>query len=133
MEKIVSLLGRIFLGLIFFLSGLSKLGNFEGTQQTMMAKGIPMAPLFLYGAILFEILGSLSLMVGYHTRIGIILLGAFLIPTTIIFHGNFADQEQSIHFLKNIAIMGGLLHIWANGPGLYALEKGKPKKFPGMM
>jgi putative oxidoreductase len=117
------LIGRILLGAIFLMSGLNKVTNPEGTQQYMMAMGMTWATtLFYLGAIALELGGAASVMLGYWTRVGAWILIAFMIPTTLIFHSNFADQNQMIHFMKNVAMMGGLLYVATFGPGLISLD-----------
>ena len=120
---VVGLLGRILLALIFVLSGLNKIGNFSGTQQMMAQHGMPYTPLFLIAAILVEVIGGLSVLVGYRARVGAAALALFLIPTTWIFHTNLGDQVQMVMFLKNLSIMGGLLVVVANGSGGFSLDR----------
>lgn len=122
MKQYLPLVGRILLGLIFVMSGFSKMSGFEGTQQHMAAQGIPLTALFLVGTILVEILGGLSVIIGYKARRGAAVLFLFLIPATLIFHTNFGDQTQMIMFLKNLAIMGGLLLVATFGPGPYSVD-----------
>ncbi len=121
------LLGRIGLSAIFLLSGVNKITNWEQTAQYMQAQGMPLVPLFLAGAIVLELVGGLSVLLGFHARLGAALLILFLIPATLIFH-NFwalegqAQQLQMIMFLKNVAILGGLLLIVGMGPGPISLD-----------
>jgi putative oxidoreductase len=76
-----------------------------------------MTSLFLVGAIAVEVLGGLSVILGYKARWGAAVLFAFLIPATLIFHTNFGNQTQMIMFLKNLSIMGGLLFVITHGAG----------------
>lgn len=122
MNKYLFLAGRILLGLIFFLSGVGKIFNFAGTQDYMAAMGMPMTGLFLVAAIIIEIGGALMLFTGFKMEIGAWALMLFLIPATLIFHSNLADQTQMIMFLKNVAIMGGLLNIVSFGAGPVQLK-----------
>lgn len=117
MEKYIPLVARVFLSAIFIQSGMGKITGFSGTLQFMRDNGIPLTEIFLIGAIAFELLGALSVLLGYQTRIGALLLIIFLIPTTLIFHTNFAESMQVTQFLKNLAILGGLLMVFAYGPG----------------
>jgi putative oxidoreductase len=117
-----SLIGRILLILIFLKSGIGKIGNFEGTSQYMAKYGMPLATFFLMGAIFFELVGSIAVVLGYFTRFGAILLIIFLIPTTLIFHTNFSDPIQKIHFLKNVSMLGGCLVLLGTGPGPLSLD-----------
>jgi putative oxidoreductase len=124
-EKIrgyIALLGRIFLVLIFVLSGFNKISNPQATQQYMGAMGMPMTGLFLIGAIFLELVGAASLLLGYWTRLGATMLIIFMIPTTLIFHTNFSDPVQFIMFMKNLSMTGGLLVVLALGPGKLSLD-----------
>src|SRR3989339_161443 len=109
MKNPVPLIARILISAIFLMSGWGKIINPAGTQQYMAAHGMPFAGLLLLGAIILEIGGGLSVLLGYKARWGAIALVVFLIPTTIIFHTKFSEQLQVIMFMKNLAILGGLL------------------------
>jgi len=122
MQRYLPLLGRLLLGLIFVMSGANKITGFEATQQYMEAQGMPATAFFLTGAIVVEILGGLSVIVGYRGRLGAAALVLFLIPATLIFHTDFSDQTQMIMFLKNLSIMGGLLLVTAYGTGPLSLS-----------
>jgi putative oxidoreductase len=124
MPNIYVLVGRILLATIFIMSGFSKVGNFQSTVQYMELHGIPMAPFFLYSAITLEVLGGLSLALGYRAKFGIYMLILFLIPATLIFHGKIGDRSQMVHFLKNLSIMGGLICLLGTGTGKFSLTKG---------
>ncbi|MEX1012943.1 MAG: DoxX family protein [Waddliaceae bacterium] len=116
------LVGRILISLIFLMAGLNKFMNYDATAQMISSKGIEPNALLVYGAGLIEVIGALSLIFGFKTRWGALLLFLFLIPSTFIMHDfwNFSGMEmqnQMIHFLSNLAILGGLLHVIATGPG----------------
>jgi uncharacterized membrane protein YphA (DoxX/SURF4 family) len=122
-----ALVGRILLSVIFLMSGVNKIFDFAGTQAYMAQAGMPYTALFLVGAIVFEVVGGLSLVLGYKTKWGAVLLIVFLIPATLIFHRFWSvppemAQMQMINFLKNIAILGGLLQVAAFGPGRFSLD-----------
>lgn len=116
------LIGRILLVLIFLQSGIGKIDHFEGTAQYMASHGMPYTNFFLVGAIFFELVGSITVILGYFARFGALLLLIFLIPTTLIFHGNFADQIQMIMFMKNVSMFGGCLILLASGAGRFSLD-----------
>ncbi len=120
----IPLVARIFLAVIFLRSGISKILDFSGTQQFMSANGIPLAltGLLLVGSIIFELAGGLSVLLGYKARWGAIALIIFLIPATLIFHTNFAEEMQVIQFLKNLALMGGLLMVVYFGSGPVSVD-----------
>jgi putative oxidoreductase len=115
------LVGRIVLVWIFLMSGIEKIGNFEGTAQYMAKFGMPMTTFFLLGAILLELVGSITIVLGYFTRFGAVLLLLFLIPTTLIFHGA-DDPGQKIQFMKNVSMFGGLLVLLSAGAGRFSLD-----------
>jgi putative oxidoreductase len=117
------LFGRILVVLIFLQSGIEKIGDFQGTAKYMASHGIaPYTNFFLVGAVFFELVGVITLVLGYYARFGAFLLLLFLIPTTIIFHGNFAEQSQMVHFMKNVSMFGGLLVLLAVGAGRFSLD-----------
>jgi len=121
-KALASLIGRVLLVLIFLDSGIGKIGNFEGTAQYMAKFGMSHTSFFLFGAIVFELVGSLSIILGYFTRVGALLILIFLIPTTLIFHTNFGDHIQMIMFMKNVSMFGGCLLLFAVGPGRLSLD-----------
>jgi putative oxidoreductase len=122
MRSYVLLLARVLLGLIFVMSGISKITGFEGTQQYMASYGIPLTAVFLVAAIVVEVLGGLSIILGLWARAGAAMLVLFLIPATLIFHTEFGQRTQMIMFLKNLSIMGGLLLLMVHGTKQYALR-----------
>jgi putative oxidoreductase len=121
-EPWLTLLGRILLSLIFILSGLGKIGDWSGTAGSMAAKGMVAVPFFLTMAILFELGGGLTVLLGFKARLGAWALVFYLIPVSLIFHNFWAftgaeQRMQVINFLKNHAIMGGLLLVALRGAG----------------
>ena len=123
MNTVLPLFGRLLFALIFLVSGVQKIVGF-GTEYTRMAaEGIPLTGVLLVGAIVVEVAGALFLIAGYRTRWAALLLFLYLIPTTLIFHSDFGSPEQVNNFLKNLAIMGGLLFASAHGPGAVSLDQ----------
>jgi putative oxidoreductase len=119
------LVARVGLGVIFLMSGLGKLAAWSGTVAYAGGKGVP-EPL-LAGAVALELLGALSVLAGWKTRWGVAALIAFLAPVTVLFHGFWGAQgaevqAQTIQFLKNVSIAGGLLALAAAGPGSLSLD-----------
>ena len=112
--------GRALLAMIFIMSGLNKIGAYEGTQGYMDAMGVPGAMLPL--VIVLEVLGGLAVLVGWKARESAFLLAGFSIVSAVIFHANFSDQMQMIMFMKNISIAGGFLFIVAQGAGAYSID-----------
>jgi putative oxidoreductase len=120
--------GRILMAAIFLLSGVGKIGNFAGTAGYMASKGVPMTELLLVITIIIEVGSAVMLILGWQARLAAAALFLWMIPVTLTFH-NFwaapADQQmvQQIMFLKNLAMMGGILFIMAFGPGPYSVER----------
>ncbi len=125
-ENYSSLIGRILISAIFLASGLSKISGYEATQGYMDAMGVPGALLPL--VIVFEVVGALAIIVGFKTRIAAFLLAGFSLLSAVLFHFNFADQMESILFMKNVAIAGGFLFLVANGAGYVSIDNGMPKQ-----
>jgi putative oxidoreductase len=115
-----SLAGRSALALIFVLSGAGKLAAYAGTQQYMESAGVPGTLLPL--VILAELGGGLAVIAGLFTRVSAAALAAFSIVAAVLFHADFADQNQMIHFMKNVSIAGGLLLLAAHGAGAWSLD-----------
>ena len=120
-------IGRLCMCAIFIITGVWKFVNFNGVSQEMEAKGFPMVAFFLVTAAIVEILGGLSFLFGYKTRLWAVILMLYLIPVTIIFHDfwNAAEAQkymQIIEFLKNLTIIGGLWDIIGAGPGRISLD-----------
>lgn len=114
---------RVLLSLIFIVSGVMKLTQWSATARFMAAHGLPMVQLLLLGAVVVELLGGLSVMLGVWPRHGAIALFAYLIPVTLVFHAfwrltGIDAQRQGLNFLKNLSIMGGLLVVAATAPSV---------------
>jgi putative oxidoreductase len=126
-SSFLMLLGRFGLATIFLLSGIGKFLDYDNVAGFMASKELGYIPVLLICAALIEIAGALGLIVGLKTRWVAALLFLYLIPVTILIH-NFwqadaaAFEMQRINFLKNLAIMGGLLYVVANGAGRFAMD-----------
>ncbi len=114
--------GRLLMGVLFLLSGIGKLAAPLATQGFIASVGLPL-PVAAYGlATAIEIGGGLALVLGFQTKRVAVAVAIFTVATAIFFHANFADQNQMIHFLKNIAIAGGLLQVAAFGGGRFSID-----------
>lgn len=127
---VLTVAARVMMSLIFLMSAVgNKIPNFEGVSQYMAGEGVPAAKLLLAGAIVFLLVGSASVILGYQARIGAALLLVFLVAATYYFHDfwTFADaaarQQQTIQFMKNLGLMGAMLFIIANGAGPWSLDQ----------
>jgi putative oxidoreductase len=123
------ILSRVLLSLVFVMSAVGhKIPNFEGVARYMGSEGVPYPQFLLAGAIVFLLFGSASIILGYHVRFGASLLIVFLVLATYFFHDFWtvtdphAQQEQLIHFMKNLALIGAMLFIATNGAGAGSLD-----------
>jgi putative oxidoreductase len=121
--RYLPIVGRLMIGLPFAFSGFGKLATYEKTTAAIAAVGLLLPPLAYAFAVAIELGGGLLLVVGYQARAMAIALAVFCIIAAISFHNNFADQNQMIHFLKDVMIAGGLLQIAAFGAGALSLDR----------
>jgi putative oxidoreductase len=124
-QKVAELAGRVLLSSLFLVSGLGKMAAYAATAGYMASLGVPGALLPL--VIATEVLGAILIIVGWKTRVVAFLLAGFSLLTALVFHSNFADQNQATHFLKNVAIAGAFLLLMANGAGPLSLDRRRAK------
>lgn len=117
-----ALAGRVLLSAIFILSGLSKVSAPAGMIGYIESVGLPFPALALTLAILIELVGGIALVLGYRTRLVAAGLALFSVVTALAFHNQLGDQNQFIHFFKNLAMAGGLLQVVAFGGGRFSLD-----------
>ena len=127
------LIGRILLSAIFILAGLNKITGFDGTANYMASKGLPMTEVLLVLTIVIELGGGILLLVGWHARWAATALFLFIIPVTFIFHPFWSmDGQEAVaqyhKFMKNLAIMGGMMYVMVYGAGPLSLGKDHCKK-----
>jgi len=130
LQNSAALAGRILLALIFIISGYGKIGGYAGTAGYMASKGLPMVGVLLTLTILVEFGGGLLIALGWKARWVAAVIFLFLIPVTLVFHNPAGlapaeAQQQMIQLLKNLSIMGGMLGLFAFGPGGYSLDAAK--------
>jgi putative oxidoreductase len=118
----VAAFGRLLIASLFLLSGLGKIAAPAMTQAYIASTGLPLPVAGYLIAVVVEISGGLLLMVGYRTTSVAIGMAVFTFATAVFFHHDFADQNQMVHFLKNIAIAGGLLQVAAFGAGSFSID-----------
>ncbi|MCB0568774.1 MAG: DoxX family membrane protein [Phaeodactylibacter sp.] len=123
MKDITDLLGRAMLSFIFLYEAYDSIFYFRETKDKMSFYGLTWnQDMLLVGAIILLLLGGVMLLLGYRTGMATVMLLMYWVPVTFIVHSFWNDPEparrlQSILFMKNIAIMGGMLMVWANGAG----------------
>jgi putative oxidoreductase len=118
----VALIARLFVSSTFLLFGYGKLTGFAGTQAYMGSLGLPAPAFVTVLAIIIEIGGALLLLTGYKTRLVSFGLALYVLLSAFIAHAHFGDLNQYQHFMKNMAIVGGLLALAAFGGGAYSLD-----------
>ena len=128
LRNLFALIGRIALAAIFIKSGYGKIGSFEGTVAAIGAAGLPLPQVGAVIAIVVELIGGLALALGFKTRWVALALALFTLVAGLFFHNYWAlaaDKQigQSIHFWKNISIMGGMLVVAAFGAGRFSIDK----------
>ncbi len=119
--------GRLLLAFMFVFSGVGKIGSYAGTAGYMAAKGLPFPELLLPLVIAVEVGGGLMLVFGWHARLAAFALCGFTFLAALVFHNFWAvpgdqAQNQMIHFMKNVTIMGGMMYVMAFGAGPLSLD-----------
>jgi putative oxidoreductase len=123
--------GRVLLALMFIMAGFSKLGNIEGTAGYIASGGLPMASVLAVVVGLLELLGGLAIAAGFQARWAALALGLFTLAATVLFHKFWAvpaeqAMVQQLMFMKNLAVAGGLLFVFAMGAGPASLDTRRP-------
>ncbi|SNR79244.1 putative oxidoreductase [Methylobacillus rhizosphaerae] len=116
------LTGRALLAAIFLISGFGKLADPTGTIAYITSVGAPFPELGYAIALLVEIPLAAALLLGYRTQITATLIALFTLATAFMFHFDFSNQLQTIMFLKNLAITGGLLQVAVFGAGRLSID-----------
>ena len=129
MKGIADLLGRIFIGIIFFYEVLDTLFFYETTKDTMTSYGLTWGQdTFLIAALILMSIGALLVFIGYFARVGAVFLLLYWIPYTFIVFSFWNDppdlqRMNALHFMRNLAVAGGLLLLLANGSGKYSVRR----------
>ena len=118
----VAVTGRVLLAAIFLWSALGKILDPASALGYIGSVGLPFPQLSLATAIFVELVGGIALVLGYRTKLVAAVLALFSIATALAFHSAFGDQNQVIHFFKNIAMAGGLLQVAAFGAGPISID-----------
>ena len=118
----IQLVGRVLISVIFLISGYWKISAPRGTIDYIASAGLPFPQLGFGIAVLVEFGCAIALIGGYHTRFVAAVLAIFSIAAALSFHNNLADQDQFVHFLKNLAMAGGLLQLVGFGAGAISLD-----------
>jgi putative oxidoreductase len=124
----LALIGRLLLTPMFLLSGYAKIGGFTGTAGAIASKGLPMSEALAIAALVVELVGGVMIVLGWKTRWAAVALAAFTAFASYFFHSFWAMPEaqqmtQQLFFMKNLAVIGGLLLLVAFGPGAWSVDK----------
>lgn len=119
-SKFIYPAGRTALGVLFFVSGLFKVFGFAGVAGWMASAGLPFASVLLVATIGVEVIGGALLITGFKAKWGAVALALFLVPATLVFHAFWNAepaqfQDQLTAFMKNLAILGGMLLLIERG------------------
>ena len=123
----LSLVGRLLMAVLFLPAGISKIAGFAGTVGYIASKGVPLPEVAAIIAIIIEVVGGIALTLGFKTRWAALALAAFTLVATVMFHNYWtlpAEQQmmQQLMFMKNIAVIGGLLTLAAWGAGAWSVD-----------
>ena len=121
-QPAVAAAGRVLLAALFLVSGVQKLFVPDMIQGYISSVGLPF-PTLVYGiTVVIEIGAGALLLVGFRTRLTAWVLAAFTVAAALLFHRALGDPNQFVHFAKNLAIAGGLLHIAGIGAGAFSVD-----------
>lgn len=129
-ENVTNLIGRVLIAGLFLPAGFSKLMGFEGTVGYFSSLGLVVPSVLAVAVIVLEILGGVTLLLGYKTRITAVILALFTLGASIIGHAYWsvpADQVfiAKLLFYKNLAIIGGLVILASTGSGQLSMDRKK--------
>ena len=127
-RDVAALVGRVLLAVMFVVAGYGKITGYEGTAGFMASVGLPMVSVLLPLTILVELGGGIALIVGWKARWAALALAAFTLVASLVFHNFWAMQGDAamtnqLFFMKNIAVIGGMLMVFAFGPGRYSIDR----------
>jgi putative oxidoreductase len=127
MRALTDPLARILISTIFLLSGIMKLMHFNGTAGMLAQKAIPLPTVAAAIVILIELVGAIMIIIGWQTKLAAAVQFVYLVPVTVMYHNFWAappemHDMQMVNFLKNVAIMGGLLILATRGAGASSVD-----------
>ena len=140
LDNVVLLAGRLLLAWIFVHEGVFLITNFDAASAGMAKLGVP--GLALIPTIALQLLAGIAIAVGWHARLGAAMLGLFCLATAVLFHTNFANRNELLHFEKDLAIAGGMFVLMLGGAGRFPVDTcaghrrrffRSPSSSPGLM
>ena len=110
-QRLLLLVGRSLLGLYFIIPGIMKITGWSGTVEYMAAQGVPLIPVLLVVTIVIQVGGGLSLLAGFKTQLMAFLLAGLTLVINLFMHDFWNQPDEMQNFIKNLAIMAGLLYV----------------------
>ncbi|MGP5501737.1 DoxX family protein [Psychrobacter faecalis] len=126
LQELSAPIGRLLLSMIFIFSGFTKITGYAATQGYMESMGV--SGMLLPLVIAVELLGGIAILLGFKARLVAILMAGFSIVSALLFHQFWIDESQMNPFMKNIAMAGGFLMIFAHGPGSYSIDNSHTRR-----
>ena len=126
LQELSAPIGRLFLSMIFIFSGFTKVIGYAATQGYMESMGVP--GMLLPLVIALELFGGIAIFLGFKARLIALLFVGFNIISALLFHQFWIDESQMNPFMKNIAIAGGFLMIFAHGAGAYSIDHSNTRR-----
>ena len=126
LQELSAPIGRLFLSMIFIFSGFTKITGYAATQGYMESMGVPGMLLPLVIAV--ELLGGIAILLCFKARLVAILMAGFSVVSALLFHQFWIDESQMNPFMKNIAMAGGFLMIFAHGAGAYSIDRSNTRR-----
>jgi putative oxidoreductase len=127
-DDIVLLAGRLLLAWIFVHEGVFLAVNFDAAAAGMAKIGVP--AIALMATIALQLAAGIAIAVGWQARLGAMALGLFCLATAMLFHTNFANRNELLHFEKDLAIAGGMFVLMVRGPGSWSISAMRQPKRP---
>lgn len=127
----ITLAARVLMAIIFVSAGIEKIADPAGPMQFLQDRGLPLAGLLIWIAIVIEVGGGALLLAGYRARLAASLLIVFLVAATLLYHDfwSYTDepmrQRHLVGFLKNLSILGALLLVLGQGAGRMSIDNGR--------
>lgn len=129
MKDIIDLIGRVLISVIFLYEAYDAMFYYQDNIDAMTSYGVTWnQDLLMIGTIICLVLGGILLLLGYRPGLGAFLILSYWIPVTFIAHSFWNDPPdqqriQAILFMKNLAIIGGLMLVYVNGSGRYSVKR----------
>lgn len=119
-DNFVLFASRLLLAWIFLHEGVFLVLNFDAASAGMVKIGVP--AFALAATIVLQLAAGIAIAVGWHARLGAMALGLFCVATAVLFHTNFGNRNELLHFEKDLAIAGGMFVLMLRGSGRWSID-----------